>query len=177
MDPQEMFYEELRQYDSPIERMMAAGLIWLTAPQYRPGLILDGFSFDTHRQVSRPAGQAGPTIWRQAAIGRYRADFLLRWEFERFYFFAVECDGHEFHSRTKAQIERDKERDNYFLGEDIPTFRFAGSTIYGDAIGSARSALEKTGALALQRACHDGGLHDVRGLRLHWADRIAGAAA
>lgn len=41
----------------------------------------------------------------------------------------IECDGHDFHEKTKQQAARDKKRDRDFLSQNIPTFRFTGSEI------------------------------------------------
>ena len=72
----------------------------------------------------------------QAQIGRYRVDFLILVkddENPHRAILAVECDGHDFHERTKEQAQRDKSRDRYLLSMKIPTMRFTGSEIYQDA--------------------------------------------
>lgn len=46
---------------------------------------------------------------------------------------AVECDGHDWHEKTKEQAARDKLRDRRLLEDRIPTVRFAGSEIHADA--------------------------------------------
>jgi len=45
---------------------------------------------------------------------------------------AIECDGHEFHEKTKEQAQRDKERDRAFLSVGIPVARFTGSEIWNN---------------------------------------------
>ena len=73
----------------------------------------------------------------QEKIGRYRADFLVIDEADYFPSykaqFVVECDGHEWHERTKKQAKRDRQRDRWFLARGIPTIRFTGSEIHADA--------------------------------------------
>lgn len=44
----------------------------------------------------------------------------------------VECDGHDFHERTKEQAERDKERDRDLQGLGYRIARFTGSEIARD---------------------------------------------
>ena len=85
-------------------------------------------------------------ICPQAEVGNYRADFLLvcrhisgESKFERIV--AVECDGYEFHDRSKAAIERDKARDRYFASQNILVMRFAGSEIHRDALRCATETL------------------------------------
>lgn len=72
------------------------------------------------------------TVWQQVKIGRYRADFLVRFNVkkDRLVWVAVECDGHDFHNITKEQAERDRARDRYFQEQGIAIFRFTGSEIW-----------------------------------------------
>ena len=51
---------------------------------------------------------------------------------------AVECDGHDFHERTKAQAARDRSRDRRLQDAGIAVYRFTGSEIYRDAFACAR---------------------------------------
>ena len=44
--------------------------------------------------------------------------------------FVIECDGHEFHERTKAQAAHDKARDRELQGRGYQVLRFAGSEIW-----------------------------------------------
>jgi very-short-patch-repair endonuclease len=142
---------ELSRFSSPIERDFAMALMWALYPRYVPGLIRWDFSFDTHATVSDSPGR--PIVWAQAPVGKYRVDFLFRVRFSatECFFFAVECDGHEFHQRTKQQIERDRKRDNDLLARDIPTFRLPGSLIHRSAVACAVETLEQIEALALRK--------------------------
>lgn len=79
-----------------------------------------------------------PQVW----IGRYRADLLFTYLFHGFsYHSIVECDGHEFHEKTKAQAARDKKRDRYLQSEGYPVLRFTGSEIYRDPQARAMEVL------------------------------------
>lgn len=42
----------------------------------------------------------------------------------------IECDGHEFHEKTKEQVERDKRRERAIVSQGFQLLRFAGSEIY-----------------------------------------------
>ena len=44
----------------------------------------------------------------------------------------VECDGHEFHEKTKEQVERDKKRDRTLLAEGFNVLRFSGREVWRD---------------------------------------------
>jgi very-short-patch-repair endonuclease len=44
----------------------------------------------------------------------------------------VECDGHDFHEKTKDQARRDKQRDRFFQSKGYKVLRYAGSEIWAD---------------------------------------------
>lgn len=70
----------------------------------------------------------------QAPVGDYRLDFLLTVETARgLSLLAVECDGHDFHERTKEQAARDRSRDRDLLARGIRVMRFTGSEIHACA--------------------------------------------
>lgn len=54
----------------------------------------------------------------------------------------VECDGYEFHQKTKEQVRRDNERETRMkmLGYDV--LRFSGSQIFNDPIKCANDILD-----------------------------------
>lgn len=63
---------------------------------------------------------------------RYRVDFMLilgRRPAHR-KCFAIECDGHEWHEKTKQQVARDKLRDRRLVLDGIVPIRFSGSEIH-----------------------------------------------
>lgn len=62
----------------------------------------------------------------------YRIDFCLRaWARpDRMVF--VECDGHDFHERTKEQAERDRSKDRAIQAAGIGILRFTGREIWRD---------------------------------------------
>lgn len=71
-------------------------------------------------------------IKTQYWIDRYRADFLIRYRFyDEIYEAVVECDGHQFHEKTKAQALRDRRRDRHLQQAGFEVFRFTGSEING----------------------------------------------
>lgn len=45
----------------------------------------------------------------------------------------VECDGHDYHERTKEQARHDRMKDRTIQTAGIPILRFTGSEIYRDA--------------------------------------------
>lgn len=63
---------------------------------------------------------------------RYRVDFMLILGSRPTHrkCFAIECDGHEWHEKTKRQVARDKLRDRRLVLDGIVPIRFSGSEIY-----------------------------------------------
>lgn len=94
-------------------------------------------------------------IQPQAEIGQYRVDFLLHYRIlrpvvedgkiikdaEPYKRMVVECDGHDYHEKTKQQARRDKERDRLMQSMGISVFRFAGSELWEDVFGCATQAI------------------------------------
>ena len=81
----------------------------------------------------------------QFQLGQYRLDFLA---IGRDWYghpdhngpvkvFAVECDGHDYHERTKEQAARDRSRDRAIQRAGLPVLRFTGSEIYADPLKCA----------------------------------------
>jgi very-short-patch-repair endonuclease len=88
----------------------------------------------------------------QMTVGRYRLDFALihlRHAFGKRRScqpIAIECDGHDFHERTKEQAEHDKERDRELQASGWAVARFTGSEIFRDpavAAGKVDSMLHR----------------------------------
>lgn len=85
-------------------------------------------------------------VYPQQVIGKYRADFVLirlRYGYtdslekpertcEVMAKVVVECDGHEFHEKTKEQAKRDKARDRFLQTEGYYVLRFTGSELYNN---------------------------------------------
>ena len=78
----------------------------------------------------------------QMEIGEYRVDFLwkrfLREPPDRYRYrlpaVVIECDGHDFHERTKEQAKRDKSRDRTLQREGYHVLHFTGSEIWRNPI-------------------------------------------
>lgn len=76
-------------------------------------------------------------VYQQGRVGNYATDFLLldvsvpaelvqpRW-------MVVECDGHDFHEKTKEQARHDKKRDRFMQSRGIKVLRFTGSEVFAD---------------------------------------------
>lgn len=72
----------------------------------------------------------------------YVVDFLIDFYYkEEHYLFVLECDGHDFHEKTKEQVRSDKERERNLLASGYTVIRFTGSEIYNDSFECATEAL------------------------------------
>lgn len=70
----------------------------------------------------------------QYKVGKYTADFVFCCRFKgEESRLLVECDGHDFHEKTKEQAINDKKRDRYFTSQGYKILRFTGSEIYNSA--------------------------------------------
>lgn len=79
----------------------------------------------------------------QKKIGRHRVDFMASWSYEDYPTkIIVECDGHNFHERTKEQAQRDRAKDREWQKSGYRVFRFTGSEIYRDAFKCATEVFE-----------------------------------
>lgn len=87
------------------------------------------------REEAAVATRNGIFIEPQVVIGQYRVDFLLGLSTgvnDLLKCVVVECDGHDFHERTKDQAARDKARDRYLSAHVGRIARFTGSELYRD---------------------------------------------
>ena len=98
--------------------------------------------------------------WQEAEVFNL-SKFWLRWQFEvktkdgktfkvDFAFGVpgdetakvfVELDGHDFHEKTKEQVERDKKRERAIVKTGIPVLRFSGREVWRDPDPCVKEAL------------------------------------
>jgi very-short-patch-repair endonuclease len=114
---------------SPIEQIMLAALMWTEYGGYEKKLIEIAEPGTRHE-----ATQSNVVIAPQHLIGRHTVDFgiFIRFIANEEIRIVVECDGHEFHEKTKEQAARDKSRqcDPEIAGWRV--MRFTGSMIWRD---------------------------------------------
>lgn len=91
------------------------------------------------------------TVQAQHRVSGYRADFLINARGMKCPLcpagpftaeVIIECDGHDFHERTKEQASRDKARDRFLQHLGYTVFRFTGSDIWKDVFACASEAIE-----------------------------------
>ena len=134
---------------SPIEEKLALAL--LAHP-------LSSIGFLAVQSDLPEARNTGLFIVPQAKIGPYRADFaLVMLSDGHTVRLVVECDGHDFHEKTKEQAAHDKARDRYFVEKEWPVMRFTGSEIHRSAAKCADQAM----LFLLRTIARAEGKHDV----------------
>lgn len=84
-------------------------------------------------------------IKTQFKVNGYRADFLLVSNTGQA--LLVECDGHDFHERTKEQAARDRKKDRDLQAAGFVVLRYTGSELWNQPLrcaGDAIATLMKT---------------------------------
>lgn len=128
---------------SPIEKIMLYALI-IAGREETQTCIADGYLFGEQH------GYSTLYIEPQAKVENYRLDFLLTLE-ERSLRnqdevvacpkIAVECDGHDFHNRTREQARHDRERDRQVQAAGLRIYRYTGSEIWADVFKCAHEII------------------------------------
>jgi very-short-patch-repair endonuclease len=73
---------------------------------------------------------------------KYRVDFFIATCYrDKYHGFVIECDGHDFHEKTKEQAKKDKKRDRDLVQEGYTVIRFTGSEIYKNPTICAREVI------------------------------------
>ena len=87
---------------------------------------------------------ANPQCEVEASGHKYIADFAICRETDEEWhgIFLVECDGHEFHQKTKQQVERDNLRQYNLKMAGFDILRFSGSQIYKDPFKCANDVFD-----------------------------------
>lgn len=129
--------------DSPIEYLLLASLIFSsngyseTIAPYTWELI-EAMHQSDPMDLLRETDGIKSIVIPQAPIGKYRVDFLIITKIhEELHKVIIECDGHDYHDKTKEQATRDKKRDRQITSLGIPVLRFTGSDIYKRPMGCA----------------------------------------
>ncbi len=130
-------YEErvrchLDQCESPIEQLLLAALF-----VDHDCLEFDVIFMGNCEPTIRFSRDESIYVYQQAKVGEYRADFLIHdcsvpEEIQPPRWMVVECDGHDYHERTKEQARHDKRRDRFFQSLGFKVLRFTGSELWAD---------------------------------------------
>lgn len=129
--------------ESPLEEAMYWALL-VEGFRFFDEVVVPPAPLSEHRDSGVP-----DTVWiePQVNLGRYRVDFLLtigqRWSRSEYATaqVVVECDGHDYHERTKDQAKRDRSRDRALQALGLRVLRFTGSEVWDNPLTCAREAL------------------------------------
>lgn len=133
---------ELKQYcESKIEERLLLAIAAEFADVESAGMKLAGMApgeydgtnvYDAERSFAYLMPQAVVEGADETQDWKYRVDFLLILGSRPVHrqCFAIECDGHEWHEKTKQQVARDKLRDRRMILDGIVPIRFSGSEIH-----------------------------------------------
>lgn len=138
---------------SEIERIMLDGLMFCPFGYYDD--LNHVLSYDELERGGIRFYGDNAIIVPQAKIARtnYRADFLVILNARGRGvnpLVVIECDGHDYHERTKEQAARDRKRDRDIQRLGIPVLRFTGSEIVRD-IDECIAQIDLFGAGLLER--------------------------
>lgn len=131
--------------ESPIEKILFAHLLFID----------DGYKVLNSADYPYTSDHVVTVLEPQGKVGSYHADFLITIRLKHLVSqLVVECDGHEFHERTKQQAAHDRARDRAMTKAGIRILRYTGSEVFRDAnkcadeieemVGDIRADLERS---------------------------------
>lgn len=131
--------------DSPIEKIFYAAL---DAVRRHGDNRLDGLSCAPRGEESKLWGVEAWSCmyveWQRPILDR-RVDFVIRLRDHvnnKWISMIVECDGHDFHEKTKEQAIRDRSFDRRAQDAGYTIFRFTGSEIWNKPCECAESVIQ-----------------------------------
>jgi very-short-patch-repair endonuclease len=133
--------------ESPIERLLFIGMYSIVPANEMsamPLMFCEIINQDRiHPKQEERIRQHGTLLIQlQHRLLDWPADFVLSCPSISSKKVIVECDGHDFHERTKEQAARDRSRDRATQAAGHIMLRYTGSEIYRDPLGCARNALK-----------------------------------
>ncbi len=137
---QRQYTSGIEKCESPIEvrLLMALQIQSFGHPHFK-------FSIEDEWPSQDRYGSSEIVCIPQLRIGQYRPDFTIvdvkRSSQYCTYALIVECDGHDFHDRTKQQAAKDRSRDRDLTFQGFTIFRFTGSEIHNSALHWADQVL------------------------------------
>ncbi len=114
-------------------------------------------------EIGLSSGGPRLSLEPQVQLGEHRVDFLLTAKYPYYYSthkslpdgrtvreprerekerkIIIECDGHDFHDRTREQARKDRSRDRVLQSLGCRVFRYTGSEIWSDVFMCAHEAV------------------------------------
>ena len=119
-DAEMIFEESLIDCESPIEQLLSLALENLNIKNiYKYNPFIDVVEIEKQKEI-------------QYENKKYRVDFCIPviYKNQENKSFIIECDGHEFHQKTKEQVERDNTRMRDLQKQGYEVIRFSGTEIW-----------------------------------------------
>lgn len=117
--------------ESPIEVALGVSLLiaWRLQGESYALMCPLGLWIDNYDPTAPYAKSYGAVLVPQFVRNNARHDFAIFHPLLTFPII-IECDGHEFHERTKQQAKKDRSRDRSVQSRGSAILRFTGSEIY-----------------------------------------------
>lgn len=114
-----LLYDCLVNCESPIEQILSLYLTNLQISYNDWNPFIKVSNFVSNQEITCENGK------------KYRLDFyfIVNYKNQEVKYFGIECDGYEFHQKTKEQVEYDNQRQRDLQNEGIEIIRFSGSEI------------------------------------------------
>ena len=119
-DAEMIFEESLIDCESPIEQLLSLALENLNIKNiYKYNPFIDVVEIEKQKEI-------------QCENKKYRVDFCIPviYKNQENKSFIIECDGHEFHQKTKEQVERDNTRMRDLQKQGYEVIKFSGTEIW-----------------------------------------------
>lgn len=119
-DAKMVFEESLIDCESPIEQLLSLALENLNIKNiYKFNPFIDVVEIEKQKEI-------------QCENKKYRVDFYIPviYKNQENKSFIIECDGYEFHQKTKEQVERDNTRMRDLQKQGYEVIRFSGTEIW-----------------------------------------------
>lgn len=128
-------------FESPIEFLLGASiclLVRLYLPECVPFIRYAENTLNDCKEYLDDRPEIDGAIFPRVIIGEYRVDFLILYTSGGI---VVECDGHDFHERTKQQAARDRSKDRTLQSMGFRVLRFTGSEIWNAPLKCAKDVV------------------------------------
>lgn len=133
--------------ESPIERLLLAHLAFICVYGGAPAVVPSKLAPEPPIQPHAPADASAITLQHKILTYRVDAALWFRNYQGELVGLVIECDGHDYHERTKHQAARDRSRDRDLLTAGYYVMRFTGAEIYADPCKCARQAEDMVGRI------------------------------
>ena len=142
----EEFIDQIQQYSKPVQGIIWDELIWkldsldeillgCTSPIEQALVIpISKMVADLERFKHIPFATYQCQYPVSSNKKTYRVDFMITisLDLQSTLGFVIECDGHDFHEKTKDQAKKDKQRERALTLAGYTVIRFTGSEIHND---------------------------------------------